>query len=187
MAGATAAAPGPIPVRAGPGQSQRSKMSERAVAWSQAAQHATSVCGQAGARSQAAEDSSGAVAAQTKSRGGNPWVILIVVSLGFFMTLLDLTIVNIAIPNMITKLHASLDDILWVINAYALVLAVLLITGGPARRPARTADGVLRRDRPVHGRVGRLRAGAVGRLAHRLPGRAGPRRGPADAADAGAS
>ena len=61
---------------------------------------------------------------------GNPWLVLLVVSLGFFMTLLDLTIVNIAIPNMITKLHASFDDILWVINAYALVLAVLLITAG---------------------------------------------------------
>ena len=61
---------------------------------------------------------------------GNPWVVLIVMSLGFFMTLLDLTIVNIAIPNMITKLHASLDGVLWVINAYALVLAVLLITAG---------------------------------------------------------
>ncbi|MGH3273255.1 MAG: DHA2 family efflux MFS transporter permease subunit [Streptosporangiaceae bacterium] len=61
---------------------------------------------------------------------GNPWAVLVVVSLGFFMTLLDLTIVNIAIPNMITRLHASLDDILWVINAYALVLAVLLITAG---------------------------------------------------------
>ena len=65
----------------------------------------------------------------TKYRG-NPWAILLVLSLGFFMTLLDLTIVNIAIPNMITKLHASLDDILWVFNAYALVLAVLLITAG---------------------------------------------------------
>jgi EmrB/QacA subfamily drug resistance transporter len=69
------------------------------------------------------------VAPSARTRG-NPWVILIVVSLGFFMTLLDLTIVNIAIPNMISKLHASLDDILWVINAYALVLAVLLITAG---------------------------------------------------------
>jgi EmrB/QacA subfamily drug resistance transporter len=65
-----------------------------------------------------------------KSFRGNPWAVLIVVSLGFFMTLLDLTIVNIAIPNMITKLHASLDDVLWVINAYALVLAVLVITAG---------------------------------------------------------
>src|SRR5256884_3057149 len=46
------------------------------------------------------------------------------------MTLLDLTIVNIAIPNMIDKLHASLDDVLWVLNSYALVLAVLVITAG---------------------------------------------------------
>jgi EmrB/QacA subfamily drug resistance transporter len=61
---------------------------------------------------------------------GNPWAVLLVVSLGFFMTLLDLTIVNIAVPDMITSLHASLDDILWVINAYALVLAVLVITSG---------------------------------------------------------
>jgi EmrB/QacA subfamily drug resistance transporter len=61
---------------------------------------------------------------------GNPWAVLIVVSLGFFMTLLDLTIVNIAIPDMISRLHASLDEILWVINSYALVLAVLLITAG---------------------------------------------------------
>jgi EmrB/QacA subfamily drug resistance transporter len=64
------------------------------------------------------------------ARRGNPWAVLIVVSLGFFMTLLDLTIVNVAIPNMIEKLNASLDDVLWVINAYALVLAVLLITAG---------------------------------------------------------
>ena len=46
------------------------------------------------------------------------------------MTLLDLTIVNIAIPNMIDRLHASLDGVLWVLNAYALVLAVLVITAG---------------------------------------------------------
>ncbi|WP_329519626.1 DHA2 family efflux MFS transporter permease subunit [Spirillospora sp. NBC_01491] len=61
---------------------------------------------------------------------GNPWAILITLSLGFFMTLLDLTIVNIAIPNMIDKLDASLDQVLWVNNSYILVLAVLLITAG---------------------------------------------------------
>src|SRR5579864_4489177 len=65
----------------------------------------------------------------TKLRG-NPWAVLGVVSLGFFMTLLDLTIVNIAIPDMIDKLYASLDGVLWVLNAYALVLAVLVITAG---------------------------------------------------------
>ncbi|MCP9950146.1 DHA2 family efflux MFS transporter permease subunit [Actinomadura madurae] len=61
---------------------------------------------------------------------GNPWAILLTLSLGFFMTLLDLTIVNIAIPGMIDKLDASLDQVLWVVNAYILVLAVLLITAG---------------------------------------------------------
>jgi EmrB/QacA subfamily drug resistance transporter len=61
---------------------------------------------------------------------GNPWAILAVLSLGFFMTLLDLTIVNIAIPDMVDRLGASLDQILWVVNAYALALAVLLITAG---------------------------------------------------------
>jgi EmrB/QacA subfamily drug resistance transporter len=61
---------------------------------------------------------------------GNPWAILITLSLGFFMTLLDLTIVNIAMPSMIDQLHASLDEILWVVNAYVLILAVLLITAG---------------------------------------------------------
>jgi EmrB/QacA subfamily drug resistance transporter len=69
----------------------------------------------------------------TSSRGGlrgNPWAVLTLASVGYFMTLLDLTIVNIAIPNMIVKLNASLDDVLWVLNAYALVLAVLVITCG---------------------------------------------------------
>jgi EmrB/QacA subfamily drug resistance transporter len=61
---------------------------------------------------------------------GNPWAILLTLSLGFFMTLLDLTIVNIAMPSMIDQLHASLDEILWVVNAYVLILAVLLITAG---------------------------------------------------------
>ena len=61
---------------------------------------------------------------------GNPWAVLVTLSLGFFMTLLDLTIVNIAIPSMIDALNASLDEVLWVLNSYVLVLAVLLITAG---------------------------------------------------------
>lgn len=60
----------------------------------------------------------------------NPWLVLIFLSLGFFMILLDTTIVNIAIPSIISALHSSLDQILWVLNAYLLVYAVLLITMG---------------------------------------------------------
>src|SRR5207245_4666750 len=60
----------------------------------------------------------------------SPWIILLVLCLGFFMILLDLTIVNVAIPSIIDGLHAGLDEILWVLNAYILVYAVLLITAG---------------------------------------------------------
>jgi len=66
----------------------------------------------------------------TPSSRYSPHIVLAVVALGLFVALLDLTIVNIAIPSIIDGLHASLDQVLWVLNAYSLVYAVLLITGG---------------------------------------------------------
>src|SRR3990170_571492 len=60
----------------------------------------------------------------------NPWAVLLVLCTGFFMILLDTTIVNIALPSIIDNLQASLDQILWVVNSYILVYAVLLITSG---------------------------------------------------------
>src|SRR5438552_10744532 len=60
----------------------------------------------------------------------NPWLVLVVLTSGFFMILLDTTIVNVAIPAMSTGLNMTLDQILWVLNAYILVYAVLLITAG---------------------------------------------------------
>jgi EmrB/QacA subfamily drug resistance transporter len=60
----------------------------------------------------------------------NPWLVLVVLCTGFFMILLDTTIVNVAIPAMSAGLNTTLDQILWVLNAYILVYAVLLITAG---------------------------------------------------------
>src|ERR1700737_4452839 len=71
-----------------------------------------------------------AMSTQSRSQNVNPWIVMVVVSMGFFMTLLDTTIVNIAVPSIIDGLHASLDEILWVLNGYTLVYAVLLITSG---------------------------------------------------------
>jgi EmrB/QacA subfamily drug resistance transporter len=76
---------------------------------------------------------------------GNPWATLAVLSLGFFMTLLDLTIVTIAIPDMVGGLDASLDQILWIGNAYTLALAVLMITSG------RLGDLIGKRDLFLYG------------------------------------
>ena len=63
-------------------------------------------------------------------RRTNPWAVLAVFALGTFLTLLDLTIVNIAIPSIVDDIHAPLDGILWMLNAYSLVYAVLLISSG---------------------------------------------------------
>src|SRR5262245_18510494 len=59
-----------------------------------------------------------------------PWLVLTILCLGFFMILLDTTIVNIALPALTTGLGATLDQVLWIVNAYTLVYAGLLITGG---------------------------------------------------------
>src|SRR5216683_7843050 len=60
----------------------------------------------------------------------NPWLVLVVLTSGFFMILLDTTIVNVAIPAMSAGLNTTLDQILWVLNAYILTYAVLLIPAG---------------------------------------------------------
>jgi EmrB/QacA subfamily drug resistance transporter len=64
------------------------------------------------------------------NRASKPWVVLLVLAMGLFMTLLDLTIVNIAIPSIVDGVHATLDQVLWMLNAYSLGYAVLLITSG---------------------------------------------------------
>ncbi len=58
------------------------------------------------------------------------WWTLIAVSIGVFMLLLDLTIVNVALPTIQADFHASLSDLQWVVDAYALALAALLLTAG---------------------------------------------------------
>ena len=59
-----------------------------------------------------------------------PRLALLVLCLGTFAVLLDTTIVNVALPSLITGLHAPLDQAIWVINAYLLVFAALLIMAG---------------------------------------------------------
>src|ERR1700694_2816286 len=58
------------------------------------------------------------------------WWTLIFVCVATFMLLLDITIVNVALPRIATDLKASFSDIQWVIDAYALTLASLLLTTG---------------------------------------------------------
>jgi EmrB/QacA subfamily drug resistance transporter len=58
------------------------------------------------------------------------WWTLAVVCIATFMLLLDITIVNVALPEIERALEADFADLQWVIDAYALTLAALLLTGG---------------------------------------------------------
>src|ERR1700682_4549464 len=58
------------------------------------------------------------------------WWTLIAVSVAIFMLLLDITVVNVALPAIQRSLHSSFSDLQWVVNAYALSLAALLLTAG---------------------------------------------------------
>ena len=60
----------------------------------------------------------------------NPWAVLAVLCLGLSMILLGGTIVNIAIPHIQTYFKTSFSNIEWVMNAYILASAVLLVTLG---------------------------------------------------------
>ncbi len=61
---------------------------------------------------------------------GNKWWTLAGVCLGTFMLLLDITIVNVALPDIQKALHSSFSDLQWIVDAYALTLAAFLLTAG---------------------------------------------------------
>src|SRR3954447_17385996 len=58
------------------------------------------------------------------------WPIFIVTMIGLFMALIDVTIVNITIPTLQRELHAGVDTVSWVLNAYNIMFAVLLVSMG---------------------------------------------------------
>jgi EmrB/QacA subfamily drug resistance transporter len=60
------------------------------------------------------------------------WRALAVVCAAFFMTILDVSIVNVALPSIGTSLHFSRDSLQWVVTAYAITFGGFLLLGGRA-------------------------------------------------------
>jgi EmrB/QacA subfamily drug resistance transporter len=58
------------------------------------------------------------------------WWTLIAVCVATFMLLLDITVVNVALPDIESDLNASFAELQWVVDAYALMLATLMLTAG---------------------------------------------------------
>ncbi|TXS49421.1 MFS transporter [Streptomyces sp. OR43] len=72
------------------------------------------------------------MAASPTSVGSGPSraVLLTVTCLGQFMVLLDNTIVGAALPDMQDRLHTQLTGLQWIVDAYVLLVAMLLMSGG---------------------------------------------------------
>jgi EmrB/QacA subfamily drug resistance transporter len=75
------------------------------------------------------------------------WWTLVAICIATFMLLLDITVVNVALPYIERDLHSSFEDLQWVIDAYALTLAAFLLTAGTV------ADRIGRRNVFVWGLV----------------------------------
>ena len=84
------------------------------------------------------------------------WILAATI-IGSSMTFLDATVVNVALPALQADLHATITDVQWVIEAYALFLGALDSRRRLAGRPVRAQARVPRRRRPLHRRVDLLR------------------------------
>ena len=78
------------------------------------------------------------------------WWTLIAVCTATFMLLLDITVVNVALPAIQRSLHASFSDLQWVVDAYSLTLAVFLLTRRCGGRHPGPAGGLRHRTRHLH-------------------------------------
>ena len=68
----------------------------------------------------------------TDIRSRNPWATLTVLALAQFMVVLDVTIVNVALPDIQTDLGFSAEGLQWVVSAYTLLFGGFLLLGGRA-------------------------------------------------------
>jgi len=75
-------------------------------------------------------DGAAATAAQPAESDGRRWLVLAVVGIAQLMIVLDITVMNIALPSAQRALHFSNADRQWVITAYALAFGSLLLFGG---------------------------------------------------------
>ena len=86
------------------------------------------------------------------------WIAFAVVLVGAAMSLIDATIVNVALPSIRTSINASEATLSWIISGYALAFGLALIPAGRIGDRHRAQVGLLLRARAVHGGQRRLRA-----------------------------
>src|SRR5262245_43595285 len=72
------------------------------------------------------------MARKNNSGGTSHWLILIILALAQFMIVLDVSIVNVALPSIQKAFHMSQQNLQWVVTAYTLTFGGFLLLGGRA-------------------------------------------------------
>ena len=112
------------------------------------------------------------------------WWTLLGVCVATFMLLVDVTIVNVALPSIQRDLGAGLTSLQWVVDAYALMLSALMLTAGyPAVRRTRCSSSAAEVGSSRIARAGSASSWSCTRSCRRTPGSqpcqpTAPKRGP---------
>ena len=81
-------------------------------------------------RGTAREAGSAAAGTQDVTHSAGRWLALVAIAASVLVVGLDLTVLNLALPNIAVSLHASTADLQWIVDAYSLVLAALILPAG---------------------------------------------------------
>lgn len=116
--------------------------------------------------------------------GANRWVVLVVLCVSLLLVALDATVLHVAVPSLTEDMRPGAVQLLWIVDAYPLVCAALLILfgtlGDRVGQPAHSADRI----RPLRRGLGRRRVLGHPGDPHRGPCAARHRRGDDHARDA---
>ena len=105
------------------------------------------------------------------------WMALALLSVVQFMVVLDIAIVNVALPSIQVDLGFSQENLQWVISAYALFFGGFLLLGGRVGRPPRATTDLPGRPRRLHPLFALRRPRLVGGVADHGACLPGARRG----------
>jgi MFS family permease len=90
--------------------------------------------------------------ARPTTRSGSRWLALAVLCVSLLVIVIDNTIVNVTLPTLVRDLNADLSELQWVVDAYTLVFAgLLLLAGTLGRMDCGGARQKARRQLPVKG------------------------------------
>ena len=103
-------------------------------------------------------------------------MVLVAMGLGVLLIANDFTALNVALPAIEQDFDVDVSTVQWVINAYALVFGMVIVTGGRLADMFGRRSAVLHRRRDLRRLLGAGRRGSERRVADRHAGRDGDRR-----------